>query len=348
MPLRTLVPLLAVVLAFATCLLPARHPDASAGDGRGAHGRRTRVGLVFDVGGRGDKSFNDAAYAGLDRARNELGAIVEYVEPTDADDRLSALRLFAARRFDLVIGVGYMFSRDVDAVALDYPGVRFACVDYAPPDTGRVPANVVGLKFREEEGAFLVGAAAALSSRSGIVGFVGGMDIPLIRKFERGYRAGVHEVCATCTVLAAYAGSTPTAFRDPARGEALATSQYSQGADVIFHASGSTGHGVFVAAHRLRRLAIGVDADQFDEMPDVMLTSMLKRVDVSVFDTIRDIRDGRFVRGPDGTRVFGVSDGGIDFVRTGPHAVHLTRDVRDRVETLRLRIAGGQLVVRPE
>ncbi len=348
MSLRTLAPVFAVALALATCLLPARHPDVSEPGDRVAHARRTRVGLVFDVGGRGDKSFNDAAYAGLARARSELGARVEYVEPTDADDRASALRLFAARGFDLVIGVGYMFSRDVDAVAVDYPGVRFACVDYAPPDTGRAPANVVGLKFREEEGAFLVGAAAALTSHSGTVGFVGGMDIPLIRKFERGYRAGVHEVCATCTVLAAYAGSTPGAFRDPARGEALATSQYSQGADVIFHASGSTGHGVFVAAHRLRRLAIGVDADQFDEMPDVMLTSMLKRVDVAVFDTIRDVGAGRFVRGPDGTRVFGVADGGIDFVRTGPHAVHLTRDVLDRVEALRARIARGDLTVRPE
>jgi basic membrane protein A len=334
-----------VVVAFATCLLPARHPDASVPT-RTPSGRRVHVGLVFDVGGRGDKSFNDAAYAGLDRARNELGATVEYVEPTDADDRVSALRLFAARHFDLVIGVGYMFSRDIDAVANDYPSVRFACVDYARDETGGVPRNVVGLTFREEEGAFLVGAAAALSSQSHIVGFVGGMDIPLIRKFERGYRAGVHEVCPGCEVLAAYAGSTPTAFRDPARGEALATSQYSQGADVIFHASGTTGHGVFVAAHRLRRLAIGVDADQYDEMPDVVLTSMLKRVDVAVFDTIRDARDGRFVRGTDGMRVFGVADGGIDYVSSGPHAVHLDANVRARVNALRDRIARGELDVR--
>ena len=347
MSTRALFPILAVVLAFATCLLPARRPDASVPTGA-PHATRVRIGLVFDVGGRGDKSFNDAAYAGLERARNELGARVEYVEPTDSDDRVSALRLFAARGFDLVIGVGYMFSRDVDSVATDYPHVRFACVDYAPPDTGRVPDNVVGLKFREEEGAFLVGAAAALSSRSNIVGFVGGMDIPLIRKFEHGYRAGVHEVCASCTVLAAYAGSTPGAFRDPARGEALATSQFSQGADVIFHASGSTGHGVFVAAQRLRRLAIGVDADQFDEMPEVVLTSMLKRVDVAVFDSIRDIGNGRFLRGPDGTRVFGVADGGIDYVSTGPHAVHLTASVRARVGELRDRIARGELHVRPE
>jgi basic membrane protein A len=300
------------------------------------------VGLVFDVGGRGDKSFNDAAYAGLVRARAELGASIEYVEPMDADDRVSALRLFAARGFDLVIGVGYMFSRDIDEVARDYPSVRFACVDYAPPERGAVPPNVVGLGFREEEGAFLVGAAAALSSQTGRVGFVGGMDIPLIRKFERGYRAGVRAVCATCSVIAAYAGSTPNAFRDPAKGEALATAQYAQGVDVIFHASGTTGHGVFVAAHRLSRFAIGVDADQYDEMPDVVLTSMIKRVDVAVFDTIHAVAAGRFVRGDDGIRVWGVADRGIDWVYRGAHARHLRAEVIERVESLRRELATGQ------
>ena len=303
------------------------------------------IGLVFDVGGRGDKSFNDAAYAGLTRARAELGATVEYVEPADADDREAALRLFAARRFDLVIGVGFMFSRDVDGVARDYPSIHFACVDYAPPDHSAIPSNVVGLKFREEEGAFLVGAIAALTSRTNTVGFVGGMDIPLIRKFERGYRAGVREVCPTCEVLAAYAGSTPNAFRDPARGEALATSEFSQGADVIFHASGSTGHGVFVAAHRLRRFAIGVDSDQYEEMPEAVLTSMIKRVDIAVFDTIRDVTHGRFPRGHDGMNVFGVADGGIDYVGAGVHSRHLRPEVRARAEALRARIASGELRV---
>lgn len=336
----------AVLLAFATCALPARKPDPTAATAAPPPGLRVaRVGLVFDVGGRGDKSFNDAAYAGLARARAELGAMVEYVEPMDADDRVSALRLFAARGFDLVIGVGYMFSRDVDEVARDHGAVRFACVDYAPPERGAVPPNVVGLGFREEEGTFLVGAAAALSSRSGRVGFVGGMDIPLIRKFERGYRAGVRAVCPTCTVTAAYAGSTPNAFRDPAKGEALATAQYAQGVDVIFHASGTTGHGVFVAAHRLRRFAIGVDADQYDEMPDAVLTSMIKRVDVAVFDTIRDVAAGRFTRGPNGIRVFGVADRGIDWVSRGPHARHLQPAVVERVDALRAQIAAGSLRV---
>jgi basic membrane protein A len=340
---KTTLSLATLVLAGATCALPARRPDPTAATAAPPAGlRAARVGLVFDVGGRGDKSFNDAAYAGLARARAELGASVEYVEPMDADDRVSALRLFAARGFDLVIGVGYMFSRDIDEVARDYEAVRFACVDYAPPERGAVPGNVVGLGFREEEGAFLVGAAAALSSQTGRVGFVGGMDIPLIRKFERGYRAGVRAVCPTCTVTAAYAGSTPNAFRDPAKGEALATAQYAQGVDVIFHASGTTGHGVFVAAHRLRRFAIGVDADQYDEMPDAVLTSMIKRVDVAVFDTIHDVAAGRFVRGDNGIRAFAVADRGIDWVSRGAHARHLRPAVIERVEALRREIASGQ------
>jgi basic membrane protein A len=171
------------------------------------------------------------------------------------------------------------------------------------------------------------------------------MDIPLIRGFERGYRAGVREVCPECTILAAYAGSTPASFRDPARGEALATSEYSQGADIIFHAAGSTGHGVFVAAHRLRKLAIGVDADQFDEMPDVVLTSMLKRVDVAVFDIISEIANGRFPRGSDGMQVFGVANGGIDYVHEGPHAARITPEVKARVDALRERFVRGEIHV---
>lgn len=312
-----------------------------------------RVGLVFDVGGRGDKSFNDAAYAGLAQARTELGSSIEYVEPTDAEDRVSALRLFAARGFSLVIGVGFMFSRDVDEVARDYPNVKFACVDYAPSGPGphgeppEVPANVVGLGFREEEGTYLIGAAAALSSTTKHVGFVGGMDIPLIRKFERGYRAGVMAVCPTCDVTVAYAGSTPNAFRDPARGEALASAQFANGVDVIFHASGTTGHGVFVAAQRLRKFAIGVDADQYDEMPEVVLTSMIKRVDVAVFETIRAVGQGQFPRGTSGVRVFSLADHGIDWVSSGPHARHLRPEVITRVEALRQQIAAGTVVVTP-
>ncbi|MDW8284462.1 MAG: BMP family ABC transporter substrate-binding protein, partial [Myxococcales bacterium] len=213
--------------------------------GRGAPAEGAlRVGLVFDVGGRGDKSFNDAAYAGVARAQAELGIYAEFIEPGEGSDRESGIRLLAARGFDLVIGVGFIFSDDMIGVARDYPQVRFACVDYAKFDEhGFVlpPPNMVALKFREEEGSYLVGAVAALRSPARTVGFVGGMDIPLIRKFEAGYRAGVRRVCPDCRVLVAYAGTSSDAFKNPARGKELALAQYAAGADVVFHAAGSTG-----------------------------------------------------------------------------------------------------------
>ena len=344
---------LLVLLAAASFFLPprARDPDAAATPAgsvaalRSPLGRPARIGLVFDVGGRGDKSFNDAAYEGLRAARRTLGAHIEYVEPSDGDDRASALRLFAARGFDRVIAVGYVFSRDLDAVARDYPSVRFAGVDYAPPESGEAPPNVVGLIFREEEGAYLVGAAAALHRPGAPVGFVGGMDIPLIRRFEAGYRAGVAAVCPDCRVVAAYAGSTPSAFKDPARGAALATAQYAHGVQVIFHAAGSTGLGVFGAAQRLGRFAIGVDADQHDEAPAVVITSLRKRVDVVVLEEARDAATRRFQRGVAGLRSFGLAEGGVDWVHAGPHARQLAPATVARVEALRAAVVSGQVRV---
>lgn len=336
-----------LLLAFGSLWLPARGvTPARASVPAGL--RRVRIGLVFDVGGRGDKSFNDGAWEGLERARRELGAEVEYVEPGDADDRASALRLFAARGFDRVIGIGYIFSRDVDEVARDYPGVRFACVDYATPERGAVLPNTVGLVFREEEGAYLVGAAAALEARGAPVGFVGGMDIPLIRKFEAGYRAGVAAVCPHCRVFSGYAGSTPQAFKDPERGAALATTQFANGARVIFHAAGSTGLGVFSAAERVGRMAIGVDADQYDEAPRVVLTSLRKRIDVVVFNVVRDAAREVFDRGDGGLRSFGLREEGVDWVHQGPHARHLSAETVARVEGLRDAIVRGAVRVPTE
>jgi basic membrane protein A and related proteins len=330
-----------VVIVTASCavlslLLPARIADAPvAGPLTGV-----RVGLVFDVGGRGDKSFNDAAFEGVDRARRELGVTVELLEPSGAEDREAALRLFAARKFDLVIGVGFIFSTDINVVAGDFPATRFACVDYAPGDT--IPSNVVGLGFREEEGSFLVGAVAALLTKSRHVGFVGGMDIPLIHRFEAGYKAGVMHECPVCVVHVGYAGTTPEAFRDPAKGKAIATSHISAGADVIYHASGTTGHGVFEAALDSGALAIGVDSDQYDEMPGTVVTSMVKRVDVAVFDTIRAVGEGRF---EPGMTSFGVKDDGVGYVSEGPHGAGITDAIRARVAVLRQEIAAGAIRV---
>ncbi|MCL2823157.1 MAG: BMP family ABC transporter substrate-binding protein [Polyangiaceae bacterium] len=326
------------VAAFLTMLVPARSEVATASGGRDD----VRIGLVFDVGGRGDKSFNDSAYAGLDRARREFGVTVEMIEPSGAEDREAAMRLFAARGFDLVLGVGFIFSTDIEVVAGAFPNTSFACVDYAPSSDRELPSNLAGLVFREEEGAFLVGAVAGLVTKTKAVGFVGGMNVPLIRKFEAGYRAGVGHVCSECRVLSAFAGTTPEAFRDPAKGEALATSQYSAGADVVFHASGSTGLGVFEAARDMRAWAIGVDSDQYDEMPGSVLTSMVKRVDVVVYETIRDVLGARFVGG---VHVFGVKEGAIGYVNEGPHAEMIPVEVRDKVDGIRDGIREGDIAV---
>jgi basic membrane protein A len=327
-----------VALAAIATFLPARSATLPVVRSRENHGR---VGLVFDVGGRGDKSFNDAAYLGVSRAERELGVEASYLEPSSTEDREAALRLFAARGMDLVIGVGFIFSSDIDAVARAYPDVRFAGVDYAPGPSG-IPANVAALSFREEEGSFLVGAVAGLSSKTGHVGFVGGMSGPLIRKFEAGYIAGVSAACPRCVVHSAYAGTTPDAFRDPARGKALASAQIAAGSDIIYHASGATGHGVFEAAADAKKFAIGVDADQYDEMPGTVMTSMIKRADVAVFDIVRAVIERRF---SGGMKVFGLADDGVDYVHEGPHAAAIQEDVKTRVEALRADVIAGRVSV---
>jgi basic membrane protein A and related proteins len=329
----------AVLLAGVTLLLPGRTEEI-AGKGEHAH---VRVGLVLDVGGRGDKSYNDSAFEGLSRAARELGVTTELLEPTGSEDREAAMRLFAARGFDVVIGVGFIFSTDINVVARAFPKTSFACIDYAPPpDAGDIPANVAGLTFREEEGSFLVGAVAGLVTKRRHVGFVGGMDLPLIHKFEAGYTAGVREVCPTCVVHAGYAGTTPEAFRDPAKGKALTVSQVSAGADVVYHAAGTTGHGVFEAARDMGIYAIGVDADQHDEMPGTVITSMIKRGDVAVFETVRSVIDGRF---QGGVATFGLAEGGVGYVSEGPHAAAIPNEVKARVAELRDRVARREIIV---
>jgi basic membrane protein A len=327
--------------ALVSTFLPARGEELA----RSGPYEHIRVGLVFDVGGRGDKSFNDAAYEGLSRAAQKLGVTTEVLEPSGAEDREAALRLFAARGFDLVIGVGFIFSTDINVVARSFPKIPFACIDYAPPADGRIPQNVVGLRFREEEGSFLVGAVAGQLTRTGHLGFVGGMDIPLIHKFEAGYRAGALTVCSHCVVHAAYAGSTPDAFRDPVKGKALAISQIAAGADILYHASGTTGHGVFEAARQMGVKAIGVDSDQYDEMPGTVVTSMIKRVDVAVYDTIVAVAEGEF---RSGVMSFGLAENGVDYVSDGPHAAGIPPDVKAKVHELREKVIRNEIKVPQE
>ncbi|HEX8907042.1 MAG TPA: BMP family ABC transporter substrate-binding protein, partial [Longimicrobiaceae bacterium] len=200
-------------------------------------------------------------------------------------------------------------------------------------------------KFREEQGSFLVGAIAALTSKTKKVGFVGGMDIPLIHKFEAGYKAGVKAVCPDCRVIAQYAGVTPEAFRNPGKGKELALSQYNQGVDVIFHASGSTGLGVFEAARATGKLAIGVDADQYGEAPGYVLTSMVKGVDNAVFDAVRWVRDDTF---HGGVYWFGLRENGVRYVYDEHNRSLIPDSVRTRVEQLKADIIAGRIQVPSE
>ncbi|HWE29042.1 MAG TPA: BMP family ABC transporter substrate-binding protein [Polyangia bacterium] len=335
-----------VVFTALLVLLDVALIGARAGRARVAgDDKAIRVGVVFDVGGRGDKSFNDSAYRGLDRAVRELGVHAEYIEPGEGSDRESGIRLLAAKGFDLIIGVGFIFSDDLYAMAGEYPRTRFACPDYAKFDAhGFVvpPANMVALKFREEEGSFLVGALAALVSKTHAVGFVGGMDIPLIHKFEAGYRAGAKYVCPECRVFVGYAGVTGDAFKNPAKGKELALSQYGNGADVIFHAAGTTGLGVFEAARETNNYAIGVDADQWNEAPGRVLTSMTKELDVAVYETVERVRDGHW-RG--GVVQLGLREKGVDYVYDAHNRALIGDAVHARVEQLRADIIAGKIQV---
>jgi basic membrane protein A len=341
--MRKLLLFVAVLLAVHVALLVV-HPSGAATP---PAGDAVDVGVVFDMGGRGDKSFNDGAYLGAERAAKELGARIRFIEPGEGSDREAGLRLLAAEGMDLVIGVGFIFTDDLTQLAKEYPNTRFAGVDYsvATDKDGKVippPPNLAALKFREEEGSFLVGALAGLVSRSRKVGFVGGMNFPLIHKFEMGYKAGVKAVCPDCEVIAQYAGVTPEAFRNPGKGKELALSQYQQGVNVIFHASGSTGLGVFEAARQTGKLAIGVDADQYNEAPGYVLTSMVKGVDNATFDVIKRVKEGRF---KGGLYQYGLAENGVGYVYDANNEKLIPPDVRERLEKLKQEIIAGRIKV---
>jgi basic membrane protein A and related proteins len=341
--MRKLLILVAVLVAVHVALLFVHVSGAAQPAAHDA----INVGIVLDVGGLGDKSFNDGADRGAERAEKELGARIRLIEPGEGSDREAGLRLLAAEHMDLVIGVGFIFTDDITQLAKEYPNTNFADVDYSlatdkagnplPP-----PPNVAALKFKEEEGSFLVGAIAGLVGHSKKVGFVGGMDVPLIQKFEAGYKAGVKAVCADCEVIVQYAGVTPEAFRNPGKGKELGLNQYEQGVNVIYHASGSTGLGVFEAARQTGKYAIGVDADQYGEAPGRIVTSMVKGIDVAVFDMIKRVKDGTF---KGGIYTFGLAENGVGYVYDEHNRVLIPDDVRARVEQLKADIIAGKILV---
>ena len=318
-----------------------------------------KVGLVFDIGGKGDKSFNDSASRGLSWAAADFGIKRIELEPGVDADREVNLRNLAMLGYDMVIGVGFLFDDAIKTVAVEFPETKFASVDGYIPDL----PNVVSLNFKEQDGSFLVGVIAALKAKEDgkdAVGFVGGMDIALINRFEAGYIAGVHYVYPECKVLSAYAGDTGQAFADPVKGKELALSQYDNGAWVIFHASGLTGAGVYEAAKERKRYVIGVDSNQnymgyIEETGESFgLTSMLKQVDVSVYLAIKSLVEGTF---KGGIEVFGldrtvtVGDttyGGVGYAMDKYNKDLVSAEMIAKAEEAKAKIVSGEIVVPTE
>ncbi len=296
-----------------------------------------KVGIVLSTGGLGDKSFNDSAFRGLENAKKDLGIEFKYVEPASPAEDSQFLKEFAEGGYDLVIGVGFMMKDSVEKIAAEYPNVKFALID----DVAK-GANVRNLVFKEQEGSFLVGAAAAMVSKTGTVGFVGGGDFPLIQKFQRGFEQGAKYVNPNAKVITVYlSGDNP--FNDPVKAKEITISEVKQGADVVYHAAGASGIGVINAAKEAKIFAIGVDSNQDDIAPGTVLTSMIKNVDVTVYDTVKALQEGKFEAGE---AVFGVKENGV-----GTSDFKNTKDVigeenLKKLDELKAKIISGEIVVK--
>lgn len=298
------------------------------------------VGIVFDKGGKDDKSFNSAAYLGAMNASHGLHAYIKYIEAMDDSAYETSLRAFASaqRDYGLIIAIGVSQAEAVRKVAHRFPNKHFAVVDAPVTDL----PNVRALLFEEHEGSYLVGAAAALASHTGRIGFIGGMDIPLIRRFEHGYIAGARAINPRIHEDSHYIGVTSEAWNNPAKAKELALEQYDDGDDVIFAAAGASNGGLFDAAEERHRFAIGCDSNQDWVKPGLVLTSMLKRVDEAVYSTIRDAIQGRFTGG---VAMFGLKNGGIDYSVDPYNAQILTPEMRHRIDELKTQIIAGKIHV---
>jgi len=294
--------------------------------------------VIYDMGGKFDKSFNEGVYTGIKKFTDETGVEVMEFEVTNETQREQAMRRMVDRDASVVLGVGFAQADAIDAVAKENPDRQFAIIDVFWLDQ----PNLRQYAFKEHEGSYLMGVAAALTSKTGKVGFVGGMDIPLIRKFACGYVQGAKEAKAGTEVFQNMTGTTPTAWNDPAKGAELATSQMDRGADVIYHAAGGTGLGVIRAAADAGKLAIGVDSNQNGLAPGHVLTSMLKRVDVAAYQTMKDSMDGKFTPG---VVTLGLAEGGVDWAQDENNASLVTPEVKAAIEQAKADIIAGKIKV---
>ena len=298
------------------------------------------VAIVYSTGGKGDKSFNDSAFRGLQQAQKELGITFKEYEPKDATaEAENVLRQFAeSGEHDLIIGVGFTMKDAVATVAAAFPDQKFAMVD----DEVDLP-NVASLKFKEHEGSFLVGALAAMMSKTNTVGFVGGLESPVIEKFQAGFEQGAKYVNPNIKTLSVYLGGA-NPFNDPASAKAKTETLIQQGADVVYHAAGGSGNGMFQAVKEKGVFAIGVDSNQDDIIPGFVLTSMLKNVDAAIFNTIKSILDGKFEAK---VQEFGINENGV-----GTTDFKLTKDKIGeenikKLEQIKEDIKAGKIQVKP-
>ena len=298
---------------------------------------QTQPAVVYDAGGKFDKSFNEAAYNGMERFRKETGGSYLEFEIANDTQREQAFRRMAQKGANPIIGIGFTQASALEKVAKEFPQLKFAIVDMVV----NLP-NVQSVVFKEQEGSFLAGMAAAMASRSGKVGFIGGMDVPLIRRFQCGYEQGAKYANPKVETLANMTGTTPAAWSDPTRGGELARNQFSRGVDVIFAAAGGTGVGVYQAAKDQGRLAIGVDSNQNHLHPGTMLTSMVKRVDVAVFNIARSVKDNRW---QSGVQVLGLKENGVALAMDEHNAKRVTPEMRKRLDAAQADIVAGRIKV---
>jgi basic membrane protein A and related proteins len=309
----------------------------SPGDGANATGdgaKKMRVGIVFDSGGRGDKSFNDSAWAGIERAQNEFDIEVKSVDSKAMKDFETNQNALAEQGIDLIFAVGFTQQQALQVVAPRFPNTKFAIVD-----TEVDLPNVRALKFREEQGSYLAGYLAGLMTQTGKIGFVGGMTSDLIKKFETGYIAGAREANPNVQVLPV---KYTESWDDVGLGKAAATVLFNQGADIVYHAAGRAGMGVIEAAREQGKFAIGVDSDQDDVAPGSVLTSMVKRVDVAVYETIKDAVEGRF---SGGTREYDLALNGVGLTEFRHTKDKIGEENLRKLEEVRQRIVSGEITV---
>ena len=295
--------------------------------------------VIFDMGGKFDKSFNEAAYHGAEKFKDETGIPYLEFEVTNESQRDQALRRMARRGANVVIAVGFSFATPLEEIAKEFPDTKFVIINSVVD-----APNVQSVVFKEHEGSFLVGMAAAMASKTGKVGFVGGMDIPLIRNFAYGYEQGVKYVAPKDEVFVNMTGTTPAAWNDPAKGAELAQSQFDRGADVVYAAAGGTGIGVLQAAADSGKLSIGVDSNQNYLHPGSVLTSMLKRVDVAVYNAFKTAKDGTWKAGENN---LGLAEDGVGYALDDNNRKLITPEMEKKLEDAKAKIISGELKVSP-